>query len=155
MQEKIFKADMSKFYAFALLAIAVALMLVWQGYHYLHFFWKSLDPISIVFSCFLPILFGLIIIFVVVLIFLANASKTIKITPADITYSRGHKTFNTTWKNLIFASTPPEKKNFRQITISDGKNFGKIDEFFFPQYDFIIEIIRKAKSIQKDETFNV
>ncbi|MFH1453608.1 MAG: hypothetical protein ABIH00_06480 [Armatimonadota bacterium] len=155
MQEKIIKPVLTKFYLFSLIPLFLSILLIINGNKNLKVFASTQEVFTKFLVGYLPMLFGIIIILVLLVLFASNVSKKITVTPVSIKYSCGKKEFTTPWKNLIFATTPPEKKHFKQITLSDGVNFGKIDDFFFPQYDLIIQVIYKAKEAGKEETFNI
>lgn len=154
-QEKIFKADMSKFFIVLLIAVIVSTWLIMQGVANYKAFAKTKDVSAIVPLCYLPVAVGIIILLVAVIIFISNANKKITVTPANISFLSHGKEVSVQWKDLIFTMSPPEKKTFRQITISDGRQFERIDDFFFPQYDFILEVMHRAKEVSRKETISI
>lgn len=154
MQEKVFKSQMGgNFYVLTILALIVSLCLIIYGYsNYKNFF---RDITALVPFCYLPIGLGILIFLVLIYLYLVNSGKKITVSPEIFSYTQGSGGFTVKWRDLIFNTTPPEKKRFRQITVSNGHYFGKIDEMFFPEYEFILEIIHRAKESAKSETFNV
>jgi len=154
-QEKIFKPDMSKFFIVLLIAVIVASWLITQGLANYKAFAKTKDVSAIVPLGYLPIAIGALILLVALIIYLSNANKKITVTPANISFFSHGKEISVLWKDLIFTMSPPEKKTFRQITISDGTYFERIDDFFFPQYDFMLEVIHRAKEVSRKETISI
>lgn len=154
-QEKIIKPNMSKFYVMAIIAFIVSFWLIKQGITNYRAFAPMGDKSALFSLCYLPILLGSTIVLITVLIYIFNASKKITITPTNIIFFSGGKEISIVWKDLIYTMSPPEKKTFRQITISNGRYFEKIDDFFFPEYNFLAEIIHTAKDASKKETFHV
>ncbi|MCL5773991.1 MAG: hypothetical protein M1536_06380 [Firmicutes bacterium] len=148
LKQKVFKAKMGKFFIFSLLAIASAAWLIYYGYKMLIFF-KNDELFKTVY-CYIPIGMGGLIIFLLIINFFANLGKTIVITPDAFYYKHFGKEFAVDWKNISF--TPPQvsKKRFRSAAVSDGKNLIRFDDFFFPQFETIVEVIKMAREAQRE-----
>ena len=93
---------------------------------------------------------GGLIIFLLIINFFANLGKTIVITPDALYYKHFGREFAVSWKNISF--TPPQvsKKRFRSAAISDGRNFIRFDDLFFPQFETIVEVIKVARDTQRE-----
>lgn len=154
-QEKIFRPDMSKFFIVSLIALIASSWLIFQGLVNYKVFVKTKDVSAIVTLSYLPIAIGTLILLVALIIYIVNANKKITVTPANVSFLSHGEEISIPWKDLIFSTSPPEKKTFRQITISDGRHFERIDDFFFPQYNFIIEVIHRAKEVSRKETISI
>ncbi|MDQ7824734.1 MAG: hypothetical protein RDV48_18175 [Candidatus Eremiobacteraeota bacterium] len=78
-----------------------------------------------------------------------NMKKVVVFTPKNIEYKHGNKEFSVLWRDLTFKISGGERSLYRTAIISDGRNFGTIDNLFFPEYDLMIKVIDKAK--EKDD----
>lgn len=106
----------------------------------------DIDPISPFMYIKLPIIIGSLLILFTLWSLISNIGKEISITPKTFTYKKGRYEFTCFWKNLTF--TPPryDKKRFKMFSVSDGKRSGRIEEFFFPEFATIVEVIKAGKA---------
>jgi hypothetical protein len=112
---------------------------------------RLVDPVSPFLFVKLPMILGALIILFLLWSFFANLGKEIIVTPKTLTYKKGGAEWTALWKNLTF--TPPryDKKHFKSCSVSDGKKFGRIEEFYFPEFETLVEVIKAGKSGSSSE----
>lgn len=152
-KEKKFKADFTKFYILIILPILVGIYLIYVGLYNFKLF-PGNDITLTVFFCGIPFFMGAVIVFSIGMLIFKNRNKFIIITPQSLTFIDGKNKFTTVWKNLILTH-PKSKKGFRQAIFSDGNNFGKLDSFFYPNFDLILEVVDAAKEGAREESFEI
>lgn len=142
-ESKVFRSGLTK--QASLLGAApltVAVLLLRHGFYYMD---KFPDAATLALFSYLPILFGLGIVGFAVYVVSKNTGKTVTVTPVLIAYEHGGEKFAVRWELLAFAGPPADKKFMRGLSISDGSNFTRIEELFFPEFDKLYQVILAAK----------
>lgn len=152
-KERKFKANFTRFYLLTILPVLIGAYLIYTAlYNYKLF--PGNDMFLTTFFCGIPMFFGIIIISAILVLVIKNRNKHIIVTPELFIFSDGKNQFKASWKNLILTH-PKKKKGFRQAIFSDGVNFGKLDSFFYSNFDLILEIVNVAKESKREETFEI
>jgi len=129
----------------AAVPMIVAGLLVYQGARYFNLFNDQVHGSLRLVMGVLPMLFGLAIIGVAVATLLKNLGKKVVVSKDGISYEHGAEKFSVRWEMLAFSAPPPGKKMLRALSISDGNNFARIEELFFPRFDNLLQIVSSAK----------
>ncbi|MBM3462052.1 MAG: hypothetical protein FJX76_08125 [Armatimonadetes bacterium] len=123
----------------------VAGLLIWSGLYYLDKFPGASHFGLLLVMSVLPLLFGVAILVVMVLTLMKNTGKRVTITKDSITYEHGPERFAVRWEMLAFSAPPAGKKMMRAISISDGANYARIEELFFPDFDALLQMVTAGK----------
>lgn len=123
----------------------IALLLIAMGLHYIDKFpGASHFPFLLMMSL-LPMGFGVAIICTAVMTMQKNLGRKVTVTRDTITYEHGKDRFSVRWEMLAFSAPPAGKKTMRALSISDGTNFARIEEIFFPSFNELLKIVSAAK----------
>lgn len=98
----------------------------------------------------IPVAFAALLLLFLLSTFLTNYRKRVTITPEYVEYRQWNHSFKASWKSVSFTPPRSDRKRFRFATISDGKSFGEINAFFFPQFDLLVDVIQYAQESAKD-----
>jgi len=152
-QAKVFKASVMKLLLFSPLPLLMAADLIYFGVKsYFRYGFLKIEGVmsyNLLFVA-LPIGFAVILILILLSALLSNLGKKVIITPNFVEYRQWNRSFKGSWKYVSFTPPRPDQKRFRTAVISDGKSFGEINEFFFPNFDLLMEVISYAKESVKD-----
>jgi hypothetical protein len=147
MKKWVFGTSFKKFAWLAAPAICIALVLIVMPMGYVRT--MQYDPMALMFFA-PPWGIAFLILLGIGWIYLSNRGKTIAFTRDRLEFQKGRKGFRCRWADLSFTPPPADKKKFRSAVISDGKHYERIDEFFFADFEAIVETIRKARQHSRD-----
>ncbi|MFH1453607.1 MAG: hypothetical protein ABIH00_06475 [Armatimonadota bacterium] len=146
---------MTKFYFASVIPIILSVYLISKGLQNIKIFNAAKDLTSVITLGGLPVLVGTAILVVIISLFMSNKTKTVTISRDFLKISLRGKCCNIEWGDLIFYSTPPGKKNFKQLTLTDGKNLIRVDEFFYPEYKFLHRFLSNLKEQKRREPIDI
>jgi hypothetical protein len=94
---------------------------------------------------YLPLCLGILIIFWIVISFSRNSGKEIVITPLTITLKHRGREKIISWDNIMFKPPADNRRRFRKASVSNAKENIVIEEFYFPDFELIMEVIKAAR----------
>lgn len=94
--------------------------------------------------------FGLFVAIALFVVWYGQYNRKIVVTRQHIQLHSGKSVVKTQWQNLSFTPPPVNKKRFRTALISDGSYYQRIDEFFYPEFDLLVEVITRAKKFARE-----
>jgi len=150
-QQKTFSADLKKFVGLAVPGLVVACVLGWFGLRQYNLPRTEGFPPD---DWFIYGPWGLaaLILLMMALIFASNFGKKVVVTPKYVEFHRLNRlVFRCLWTNLSFTPPRQDKKRFLTAIISDGSHYERLEDFFFPDFELMVEIIREAKRHARDE----
>jgi len=155
-KQRVFRSSPRKLLGFAVFPLAIAAFLFYEGMLNAPKFPevpadRLVDPVSPFVFVKLPMIMAGLIVFFLVWSFFSNLNKEIIVTPKTLTYKKGRAEWTVLWKDLTF--TPPryDKKRFKSCAVSNGRKFGRIEEFFFPDFETLVDVIKAAKAAPSNE----
>jgi hypothetical protein len=153
MQKRTFESSMRKFYGMALPMLVIAGALAYYGltqYKIMKYDDGSFPPGWLFYL--LPWgVSGLLVLGLLVL-FLESHGRKVVLTPKNLECLKGEEAiFKVSYNNLSFTPPRQDQKRFRSALLSDGRNFMRIDEFFWPDFDLMVEVILEARKSSRSE----
>ncbi len=151
-QRREFRADLRNFFKLcAVASVLVIYLLVYGAFQY-HQFSRLADmgfPPYWIFYV-LPWSVALATIAVAAAIVLRMRGRKVVITRQAVEVHVGKTVYRTNWENLSFTPPRPDRKRFRSALLSDGAYYERIDEFFYPGFELLIEVLARAKRHARD-----
>ncbi|MHB2016257.1 MAG: hypothetical protein ACYCW6_04850 [Candidatus Xenobia bacterium] len=148
---KTFKASLLKFCLVAIPGLVLAGYVGWDGWHTLHLPQNQPpfipDPV-VIGLCYVRFAFCAVLLVLILGVLMSNVGKSVTITPEGLICRNGKWEMDLLWRDAMVTHSPPGKKSFRAITLSNGSKFYRIEEFFFPDYDLLARVVDKA--LQKE-----
>jgi len=146
-KEKTFRTDLKKFLLLAAPGVFVSVTLIRFGIrqYWIHARMPVEDFPPQSWFYYVPWTVAGLLILVMLNIFLNNVSKKVVITRSYLELHRSRKTYRTLWTDLSFTPPRPDRKRFRVAIISDGHYYERLEEFFFPEFDLLVSVIREAR----------
>lgn len=99
---------------------------------------------------YVPWAFAGVILLALLLTYISYAGRKVVVTPQYIEIHRGSNSTRTLWQNLSFTPPPSTKKRFRSAILSDGRYYERIDDFFYPEFELLLEVIARAKKFARE-----
>ncbi len=151
--KKSFHTNLKKFYLLMVPGMICAAALIWFGcvqYPALKFDSGDFPPGWIFY--YVPWSLGGLLILAILGLFYANNRKSIIISPQYLEFQHyGRTVFRCSWGNLSFTPPRQDRKRFKTAVISDGEHFERLEEFFYPDFELVVDVIREAKRHARDE----
>ena len=133
--------------ALAVIPVAVAVFMIWNGVYYLDKFPGSENLAwRFVFSL-LPLLFGAALLGVTGFVAFKNMGRKVSVAEDGFAYSYGKETFTIRWSLAAFSI--PRGKLYRTLAITDGKNMVRLEELFFKEFDQIAKAVADFKGMRR------
>lgn len=150
-QKKVFRSNTKRMVPFVFMGILLSAALVYIGYRqYLLPRTLGFPPDSLFYGLAWTVA-GLILL-LLLLVYLANADKSIVVTPQYMEFMRGQKVvFRCLWNNLSFTPPRQDQKRLRACILSDGKHYERVEDFFFPDFELLVDFVREAKKHARDD----
>ena len=149
---KTFKSSVLKFWLIAIPALALAVWLGWDGWHTLHLpqNMKPFVPDPVVVGlCWFRMGFAAFLVIMVISVLTTNMSKSVTIAPEGLVCKNGKWEMDLLWKDAMVSGPPDNKRSFRTLLLSNGRQFYRVEEFFFPDYDLIARVVETAMAKEK------
>ena len=154
MQQKVFSTSLTKFVALSVPAagIAVALVLFGLKERKLMAYDDGTFPPGWIFYD-VPWALAAILALGLTVLFFGALGKKIVVTPKHVEILRGSKQLmRQPWRDVSFTPPRPDQQGgLRTALLSDGKHFERIDPFFWPDFDLIVEVSKTAKQSARDD----
>ena len=133
------------------LALLVSGYLILYGIIRIQFFnaHKIGGTVDCLIAGYLPIAIGAVILIIGAALLLKGLNQYIVITPQSLAYQKGKSTFKEDWDKLVYRAPHYAKKRLRAFHIGTENKLVRIDAFFFPKFDTLLEVIKVAKESRK------
>lgn len=151
-QKKVFRTDLKGFTKLAIPGLVLSAVLIYLGIRQYIYMPRTLGfpPDWLLYGT--PWATAALILLFTAYVYWVNKDKKIVVTPQYLEFMRGENTlFRCVWNNLSFTPPRQDKKRFRVAVISDGNRFERLEEFFFPEFDLLVDILKEAKRHARDE----
>ena len=140
---KVFRSSLKWLAIHSIIPVIIAFVLIKVGRHYTDVF--VADQLKQILLGYLPFGLGILTIFCIVLTFFKNIGREIVITPLTITLKHGRHEKIISWDNIIYKPSIDNRKRFKKVLVSNGKQNIVIEEFYFPDFEVVVEVIKAAK----------
>lgn len=153
MQKRTFESSLKKFYAMAtpMLALAVALVLYGKAQYTIMKYDDGSFPPGWLFYV-LPWGTAGLLVLGLFFLWLDARGRKVVMTPKNLECLKGEEAlFKVSYNNLSFTPPRQDQKRFRNALLSDGRSFMRIDEFFWPEFDLMVEAIAEARRNSRGE----
>ena len=155
---KTFKSHLTNLILLAIPAMAVGAYMIWNGW----MVYKSPinqppfvpDPI-ILGTCFVRISLGICIVVLVAGLLAVNSRRSVTISPDGVVCITGKREVSILWRDVIATRSQPHQKHFRTLSISNGKDFFRMEAFFFKEFNLVEQVVTKALERQKDSSVEI
>ncbi|MFH0803416.1 MAG: hypothetical protein V2A78_13665 [bacterium] len=149
---KVFRSSPKQLLIHSIIPFIVSVVLMNVGRHYAQVFAK--DQVKQILLGYLPFVLGILVVFWIVIAFFQNISREVVITPLTITLKHGRNEKTVAWDGIIFEMPRDGRKRFKKVSVGNGKHKICIEEFYFPDFEVIVEVIKAAKE-SRTSTFTV
>jgi len=136
----------------SIIPFIVSVVLMNVGRNYAQVF--AADQVKQILLGYLPFGLGVLIIFWIVIAFFQNIGREIVITPLTIALKHGRHEKIISWDGIIIELPRDGRKRFKKVMVGNGKHKIGIEEFYFPDFEVIVEVIKAAK-VSRSSTFTV
>lgn len=144
---------MKRLWPFAIAAVIVSLLGIAGGIYQLQIgIPKQLNEPGLRFVAgYLPIGMALLLLVMPVLAFNAYRGKRFTLRPDCLLYENGKQELAIRWGNVTLLKPQRIKGSFMVATVSDGTQFARIEQFFFPQFEEILTEIDYQRRAARSE----
>lgn len=140
---KVFRSSPKRLLINSIIPFIISLVLMNVGRNYAQVF--AADLMKQILLGYLPFGLGILTIFCIVLAFFNNIGREIVITPLTIALKHGRHEKIISWDGIIYKPPIDNRKRFRKVLVSNGSQNIAIEEFYFPDFEVIVEVIKAAK----------
>jgi len=93
----------------------------------------------------LPWTVAAVIAFLYLWVYMLESRRKIIVTPTHLEIVRGGDTTRTLWQNVSLTPPRSDKKSFRSALLSDGTHYETVYEFFYPEFQLLVDFVTDAK----------
>lgn len=144
---------MKRFWPFAIAAVVVAFITIGAGVYEL----TRGIPVELhetglrIMAGYIPILLAFVLLALPVLAYRDNHKRQFTFRPDGLLYENGDQNMPIRWRNVTLLRPQRMKGTWLVATVSDGKQFARIEMFFFPQFSEIIDEIDYQRRAARSE----